>query len=299
MLKLKFSGHESFICKEFWLRKGMDFVLEKSSFSAEDAVVKLGVGKNMVASIRYWLRAFGLIDGEDQPTKMGDFLLGKEGRDRYLEHLGSIWLLHYLLVSTEYASTYHLVFNDFQIGRALFTQDQLLRYLAQKSKDNGDKTSETSIGKDVAVFLRSYLRPSARGAKRFDIEEEFTKLLIDLDLVRRHEGKDSEGKKEIWYEVLRGYKDSLPWEIVLFSILDQMESREESERSASISFDEVYKGLNYPGLVFGLDEEALAEKIREAVDEHSVRYSETAGNRMLEFEAGINKWEVLDGYFNK
>lgn len=57
-----FSGHESFPCKSLWLKKGYDFVSEDNDFNSADAVVKLGVGKNMVASIRYWMKAFGLTD---------------------------------------------------------------------------------------------------------------------------------------------------------------------------------------------------------------------------------------------
>ena len=53
----KFSGHESFPCKSLWLKKGYDFVANKNDFNSPDAVITLGVGKNMVASIRFWLRA--------------------------------------------------------------------------------------------------------------------------------------------------------------------------------------------------------------------------------------------------
>lgn len=58
-MRYSFSGHESFYCKSLWLKKGYDFLTEGRSFLDEDAVVRLGVGKNMVTSIRYWLKAFG------------------------------------------------------------------------------------------------------------------------------------------------------------------------------------------------------------------------------------------------
>lgn len=58
--KYTFSGHESFACKSLWLKKGYDFVKNGHNFNAQDAVVQLGVGKNMVASIRYWMKAFGM-----------------------------------------------------------------------------------------------------------------------------------------------------------------------------------------------------------------------------------------------
>ena len=68
---MKFSGHETFSCRATWLKKGLDFILnsgeiDTSVFNQHDAATELGVGRNMVNSIRYWLNAFGLIDeGKD------------------------------------------------------------------------------------------------------------------------------------------------------------------------------------------------------------------------------------------
>jgi hypothetical protein len=64
-----FSGHETFQCRHLWLKKGCDFVKSGKVFGAEDAVVELGVGKNMVTSIRYWMRAFDLLEGNDQTIR--------------------------------------------------------------------------------------------------------------------------------------------------------------------------------------------------------------------------------------
>lgn len=58
-----FSGHESFCCKSLWLKKGYDAVSAGLDFNSPDAVARLGVGKNMVSAIRYWMRAFGLLVG--------------------------------------------------------------------------------------------------------------------------------------------------------------------------------------------------------------------------------------------
>ena len=34
-------------------------MIDGGNFNASDAVIALGVGKNMVSSIRYWLKVFG------------------------------------------------------------------------------------------------------------------------------------------------------------------------------------------------------------------------------------------------
>src|SRR6185436_1196571 len=110
-MKLQFSGHDSFICKHFWPKKGFDFISHKGNFNDESAVIDLGVGKNMVTSISYWLKSLGLIDTNQQPTDLAGFLFhNKRGVDPYIENLASVWLLHYSLIKTNKASLYNLFF---------------------------------------------------------------------------------------------------------------------------------------------------------------------------------------------
>src|SRR5436190_358163 len=92
--KFTFSGHDSFQCRQFWLKKGFDYVRKGKSFNDEDAVVELGVGKNMVTSIRFWMRAFNLISNDDILTEFAIKLFSDEGYDPYLEDEASLWLLH-------------------------------------------------------------------------------------------------------------------------------------------------------------------------------------------------------------
>ena len=91
--KFTFSGHESFQCRQLWLKKGFDYIKSGKSFNDDDAVVILGVGKNMVASIRFWMKAFGLIGIDDVLTPFAEKLLSDTGWDPYLEDEASLWLL--------------------------------------------------------------------------------------------------------------------------------------------------------------------------------------------------------------
>jgi hypothetical protein len=89
--KFSFSGHDSFQCRQLWLKKGYDFVQEGKNFNDDDAFVQLGVGKNMVSSIRFWLKAFNVIDNKDKPTEFGKRLFDDEdGYDPFLEDEASI-----------------------------------------------------------------------------------------------------------------------------------------------------------------------------------------------------------------
>ncbi|MBG8553455.1 DUF4007 family protein [Hymenobacter sp. BT594] len=49
-----FAGHQTFAMRSAWLKKGVDALLQDPAiFSAEGALVELGVGKNMVSAIRH------------------------------------------------------------------------------------------------------------------------------------------------------------------------------------------------------------------------------------------------------
>lgn len=110
--KLTFSGHDTFHCRHLWLKKGYDFVASGNKFSEESAVITLGVGKNMVSSIHYWMKAFGLLNKDGELTEFANYFFSKEGKDPYLEDNTTLWLLHYNLVKTNLASLYNLLFNE-------------------------------------------------------------------------------------------------------------------------------------------------------------------------------------------
>lgn len=91
--KYTFSGHDSFQCRQLWLKKGYDYVQQGKNINDEDAVVKLGVRNNMVSTIRFWLKAFSIIDNKDIPTEfdkrledISDFTIGILPYDKYKGH---------------------------------------------------------------------------------------------------------------------------------------------------------------------------------------------------------------------
>jgi hypothetical protein len=131
--KYVFSGHESFPCKTLWLKKGYDFITAKRDFNSPEAVVELGVGKNMVAAIRYWYKAFGFNSDDERVKWIPDFLFNdQDGKDRYMEDLGTLWLLHFLLIYSNIASLYNLFFVDFQKERRRFDKNQIVTFVKRK-----------------------------------------------------------------------------------------------------------------------------------------------------------------------
>lgn len=82
-------------------------------FNQPSAIVSLGVGKNMVQSIRHWGVATGVLEemgrGEVAVAVVGQRLLSEW--DVYLEDAGSLWLLHWLLINRpDKAAAWHFAF---------------------------------------------------------------------------------------------------------------------------------------------------------------------------------------------
>jgi hypothetical protein len=291
MTNLTFSGHESFICKQSWLKKVHDFVVEDRRFGDESAVVDLGVGKNMVNSLRFWGKAFDVLDDDENPTDLAVYLLGEQGRDPYLEDFASLWLLHYNLIKRNRFSIANLVFNEFRKERIEFTKDALLRFLVRKTSEvDSNSSNSKTLDKDASVFIRMYSKPDRN--QKIDIEDDFNGILIDLNLIDRDKHRSQGGRMAEWFRIESGSREDLPWQIVLYTILDRYPDQE------SITFQELHVGENSPGTIFALSSEGLFDKIEQMTQALSgIVFSETAGNQVLQFKSPYSKEYVLNLYY--
>jgi hypothetical protein len=289
-MRIGFSGHETFVCRTFWLKKGYDFVMDGRAFGDEDAVVALGVGKNMVTSISFWLRGFHIVDREQQEmTALGRFLF--EGHDPFLEDIGSLWLLHYSAIKNEKLYLFNTFFNEFTKERSEFTKDHLINFMKRKTEAEevrlfSDKTYEA----DANVFLRTYLRSNDG---KVDLEDETANLLVELNLLTDYYKENTAGKMVQWFRMSRQARYDLPRSILLFAILDRF-----GEEGQSIAFSDLLEAPNSPGVIFRLSEKGLEEQLKELVNEYrGLNFSETAGNQVLQLKGLLNKWEILESHY--
>ena len=194
---LSFSGHETFACKTLWLKKGYDFVVNRGDFNAASAVSDLGVGKNMVSSIRFWLKAFGITEN-DRPTLLGDKIFDDNGWDPYCEDITTLWLLHYSIVSVGIASIYNLAFTGLKRNKIEFARTDLSNYIEMvcRQKSQLNAYNERTVNKDIGVFLQNYAYP----VKAKSIED-YSNLLLNLGLIHNTETKiAANGTAEYLYQ---------------------------------------------------------------------------------------------------
>ena len=282
--KYIFSGHESFPCKTLWLKKGYDFIKEEKDFNNPQAVIELGVGKNMVSSIRYWLKVFGISDN-DKPSWLGDYLFDeKTGKDKYMEDLATLWLLHFSLVYNQEATLYNLFFCGFQKGHTQFDRDQVVTYVKLDMIEAGKQNlfNENTVRKDVGVLLQNYVLP-----RKILSNEDFSTLMIDLDLIRQN--NDNKG----YYINLEG-KRKVAKEVFMFALL----TLKEDEGDETISYDTIQEKV---GLVFCMQDYETIEMLKQLSNDYSkyMSYSDNAGIRMVQFTSDLEKTKVLNDYYAK
>ena len=114
---MKFRGHETFFIRKGWLGKGLKNVADKADVFVTKEVNPmdiLGIGSNMVKSLRYWMQAAGLAT-EPRSGKRVQTLtdLGRiiYQQDPYLEELGTLLLLQYeLATNIELATSWYFFF---------------------------------------------------------------------------------------------------------------------------------------------------------------------------------------------
>lgn len=279
---LKFSGHESFHCRPFWLKKGFDFVNSDQHFT-DRAGIELGVGKNMVGSIRFWLKAFDIVDENDQLTELAIKLFDDLGWDPFIEDEATLWLLHYKLSSNQYSSIYYLIFSELRKIRPEFSKNHILSLI----KEIDEKQSDTSIGIDFSVFTRTYFAKPSK-----DKEESFSGLFAELGLLTEV-GEDSQ--KNDLFHISNSKQNSIPWEVILFCIL------ENDNYGNSISINSLFSDPKGIGNLFAFNQEGLENKLLEiSQNVPDVVYKNDAGVKELQFKKiKPNGFTILNDYYEK
>lgn len=280
MARYTFSGHESFYCKSLWLKKGYDALKNNINFSNPEAVAELGVGKNMVSSIKFWLKAFG-VSNTDAPTHFGDLIFDSQtGYDPYIEDTGTLWLLHYMLVKNKLASIYNLTFLEFKREKKEFDRIQLQSFIKRKCnvKEQSNVYNENTVRKDISVLLHNYVSPTDLKSP-----EDYSAILIDLGLISNL-GDDKYAFSEISHEQINP--------LILLYILNDYKGNDNT-----ISLD-IMQEIS---LILGISINGLVEIVKTLIDEYTkdITYSDNSGIKNIQFLRPIDSDVVLNEYYNR
>ena len=293
-VKLSFSGHETFPFRYGWIPKGVQQVLQYDDlFARDDAVVILGVGKNMVQSILYWTKVLGMVyspmRGKYEVTRLGKNIFGDDGWDPYLEDPGTLWLLHWRLASRiESASTWYLAFTVWNSSE--FTRTNLEDWLLKIAKQYpSTRVTPSSLHRDIDVFLRTYI--PADSNRNIMTEDTFDCPLVELGLIEEIEQSGT-------YRFIRGSKSSLPDLIFLYGLMDYWDQL--PQKQEAISFEKLLHSAGSPGAVFKLSENALADNLDNIPSWSGLVFDDTAGMRtVFRRSRNVTSMDILKRYYQE
>ena len=304
---MPFAKHELFYIREGWLYKGLRAVSEDLSiFVASDAPERLGLGKNMVRALRFWMQATGLAKETSvnrvrvqNLTSIGEMILE---RDPYLELDGTLWLIHHQLIcSHDQATTWYWFFNYFApttFSRQEFI-DRLIQWInMQNSTDNSEGIAEGSLRKDFDCLLHTYLPERAERGKT--PEDQIECPLTNLGILSGFQALDDEADKVVHrYRLEPGSVKNVPPLLFLYVLLQ----RQKEDRSGSLQV-----GLNLAlrepmnvGRTFNIGMrgfEELAAQLENLDNAFSIHLARTAGLDQITLPE-MNPSEALEQYYTR
>jgi len=223
---MKFSGHESFPLRYPWLPKAYRYLNEPntSGFQNEEAaMVAMGLGKNMVYALRFWMEVFGLaIQTEPRTLELTPFahaIFAPDGLDPFLEDPRTLWLLHWNLSvrPQDPLCAWDVLVNRWP--KTEFTRSEALAaFLRESERQQGGKQhSATTLTQHFDVFLRTYVPGRSNTSS---VEESLDSPLVELALIEqvgeRRSGPD--GKPEAVYAFRRAKKLDVTPELFTYSL---------------------------------------------------------------------------------
>ena len=278
-MEMKFRAHDTIIIRKGWISKGMRHVHNNPSVfisKKENPMDVLGIGANMVKSLRYWLQAVGVTEEPTSGkrlqsfTRFGSFVYEN---DKYIEELGTLYLLHYKLVSRpELATSWYYFFNEFSLSD--FTRDefaeQIMNYIKMQDKTKDEKeftVAPRSIEDDFNCIINTYVPRYKTMPKKVSAENNIDCPFGEMGLIDviKKEKNNTVYKKSIPMPASFN-----PW-VILAVIHDNADGRTE------IGLNELLTKPKNIGRVFNLDSIAMLDVLHRAENIGELKIIRTAG----------------------
>lgn len=280
-IKLRLQGHEKFALREGWLNKGLIIVNDNPGiFQSDDAPDVFGIGNNMVKSVRYWLKAFGLI--VEVPGKGAS--LTTIGRiiyenDLYLEDVFTLWILHSNIAKNiEEATSWFMFFNRCQVDD--LNRDQIQQILKREISKyvEGENFSENSLKSDVDVLLNMY----SNSKEISDPEDKNISPFAELKLLKKVDGR---------YSKVHADKRLVSEWIVLYELADMLKEKE------SISIEDVSSGEKGLQCIYQMSIVMINDYLDKLDALGFIHVDRTAGLDMIYKEKEFSTIDVLEEYY--
>lgn len=298
----RFTGHETFPCRYAWLPKAVEGLRDDQDLFSkiDEAMVRLGLGKNMVQSLRFWVQAMRVAEPADgnglKVSEFGDRIFGRNGLDPYMEDVTTLWLLHWQLCShhDNPLFAWDFLFNRFHDPEIV--RSNVLSAIERESRQLARPLAKATLAQHFDVFMHTYV--PTRGRKAEILEDNLDCPLVELELIQRiGQRVNSNDKLEPAYAFRRDPKPDLSPGVFMFAIKDFWNRCRPGE--ATLSLSDLATSAGSPGQVFKLPEDELRGRLSRIEDQSNgiLIYSESAMFEQLKRSDGYEFTDLLgDAY---
>ncbi|MFO0590505.1 MAG: DUF4007 family protein [Polyangiaceae bacterium] len=282
------SGHGAFPCRHAWLPRAYQALDKDDTALADDAaaMVALGLGKNMVMALRFWIDVMRVAAPRDgrrfELTPFARQVLDPQsGFDPYLEDIRTLWLLHWNLASHVEAPilAWQFLLFRWQVPE-ICPSDVVTQILAENSR-RPRPLSRVTVEQNVDIFLHSYVASARRTAAA--LEDGLDCPLADLDLVQEFGERrlGTAGRTEMTYAFRRERKSEISDALFAYCLADFWNVRHRAEKT--LTFRDVALAEGSLGQVFKLPEDDLRERLERLADvtDGAFKYAASAAKPMV------------------
>ena len=295
MVQSRFTGHETFPCRYPWLPKAVGALQEYPNLftDIDQAIVVLGVGKQMARAMKFWVEAAKVVEKQGKSglkvSPLGNELLSEEGFDPYLEDIQTLWLIHWNF-STHPESpifAWDYLMNRWQEPE--IAPARVVEVFKEEADSLGRQLSIVTLKQHFNIFLHTYV--PTRGTKRNILEDNLDCPLIELNLIRQigETVSESDGKREVLYAFNRDPKPQISQQLFFYCLDNFWKTYYPEEKS--LEFREVTSGHGSPGQIFKLSEQEIRDRLEDIEDftDGVMRFRESANLKQIQKQRDIEK----------
>ena len=302
-------------------------------FSKPDVATKLGVGKNMASSIRYWCQATGMVSfqgKEGKLTNLGELIFGSNVNLQMIDKKTRLPPPHTppqcpssSQQSRKFETRLHRLTNSDReySGTDPYLEDPATLWLLHWQLTSTPTFASTWYlaftcwNRSIfthAELLRWLERCSQANTRRVslntlerDIRVFLRTYLPKLD-IRRNTLEESfdcplaelgliRRISANQFQFERRKRPSLPPEILAYSIFDYW--KRTAEEQNSLVFERLMLGSGSPGSAFKLDEKSFIQLLYGLPEGMGLKFDETAGQRIVFRNKKLSPLEILKVYY--
>ncbi len=293
-MEMKFRAHDTFFIRKGWISKGMRYVHNDPDVfisKKDNPMDVLGIGANMVKALRYWLQAIGVTEEPASGKRSQSFTNFGEivfENDKYIEEMGTLYLLHYKLAGNlELATSWYYFFNVFALSD--FSRDdfasQITSYI--KMQDESVSVAARSIEDDFNCIINTYVPKYKTMPTKVSAENNIDCPLGEMglvDIIKR--GKSN----TVYKKAIPAPASFNPW-VILAVIYDNAEGRSE------IGLNELLTKEKNIGRIFNLDSIAMLDVLHATESTGELKIIRTAGLDVINLKNHLSFEECVQRYY--